>query len=201
MKEVIEENTESAETNNKAMIRANPTIIRLRRRLNNILLVVGGSCLVLLMFLGFGDVFARYFFGASIVQREELFRIGLIVIFATSFPVITMRHEHLDVDLLDNLFSGALKKVQFFFIDLIVAASCGVMAYWMWDKSGRISRLGREVMFEELGLQQSYFAKFLVGILVFIAIIMVMLACLHIVSIFFKDLEDDIAEIRHRLTL
>lgn len=182
-------------------MKANATIIRLRRKLNNLLLAVGGSCLVFIMFLGFGDVFARYLFGASIVQREELFRVGLIVIFATSFPVITMRHEHLDVDLLDNLFVGSLKKIQFFVIDLCVAISCGVMAYWMWDKSQRISRVGREVMFEELDLQQGWFAKGFAVMLAVVAIIMVILACLHIVSIFVKTLDDDIAEIRHRETL
>ncbi len=196
----MKENMNGRKTNG-AMIKANPTIIQWRRRLNNVLLAIGGSCLVILMFLGFGDVFARYFFNASIVQREELFRIGLIIIFATSFPVITMRHEHLDVDLLDNLFTGAAKKVQFFFIDLIVAISCGVMAYWVWDKSMRISRVGREVMFEELSLQQGWFAKGFAIMLMAITAIMIILACLHIVSIFVKTLEDDIAEIRHRLTL
>ncbi len=200
MKEAVEKNTKSAKTNN-ARVKANPTIIQWRRRLNNVLLAIGGSCLVILMFLGFGDVFARYFFNASIVQREELFRIGLIIIFATSFPVITMRHEHLDVDLLDDLFTGAAKKVQFFFIDLSVAISCGVMAYWVWDKSIRISRVGREVMFEELSLQQGWFAKGFAIMLMAITAIMVILACLHIVSIFVKTLDDDIAEIRHRLTL
>lgn len=182
-------------------MKANVTIIRLRRKLNNVLLAVGGSCLVFIMFLGFGDVFARYLFNASIVEREELFRVGLILIFATSFPVITMRHEHLDVDLLDKLFVGALKKIQFFVIDMLVAVSCAVMAYWMWDKSERISRVGRELMFEELGLQQGWFAKFFAIILAFVAIVMVILACLHIVCIFVKNLDDDIAAIRSRGTL
>ncbi len=182
-------------------MKANTTIIKLRRKLNNVLLAISGSFLVFIMFLGFGDVFARYYFSTSIVQREELFQVSLIIIFATSFPVITMRHEHLDVDLLDNLFIGVAKKVQFFFIDLIVAVSCGVMAYWIWDKSARISRIGREVMFEELSLQQGWFAKGFAIILAVIAVIMVILAVLHIVSIFAKNLEDDIAEIRHRLTL
>lgn len=182
-------------------MKANTTIIKLRRKLNNVLLAVSGTCLVGIMFLGFSDVFARYFFDASIVEREELFRLGLIVIFATSFPVITMRHENLDVDLLDKFFSGSLKKIQFFIIDSIVAVSCGVMGYWVWDKSERISRVGRELMFEELGLQQGYFAKGLAVILFFVAAVMVILAMLHIISIFVKNLDDDIAEIRHREAL
>ncbi len=182
-------------------MQANETIIKLRRRLNNILLAISGSFLLFIMFLGFGDVFARYMFGTSIVEREELFRVSLIIIFATSFPVITMRHEHLDVDLLDSLFKGSLKKVQFFFIDMFVAVSCGVMSYWMWDKAGRISRTGREVMFEELNLQQGYFCQFFSIVLAVITVIMVILAVLHIVSIFVKNLDDDIAEIRHRLFL
>lgn len=182
-------------------MKANVTVIKLRRKLNNVLLAIGGSCLIFIMFLGFADVFARYAFDASIVQREELFRVGLILIFATSFPVITMRHEHLDVDLLDRFFNGWLKKVQFFVIDMLVAISCAVMAYWMWDKSGRISRVGREVMFEELGLQQGWFAKGFAIMLAVVTVIMVILACLHIVSIFVKNLDDDIAEIRHREAL
>ncbi len=182
-------------------MKANATIIKLRRKLNNILLAISGSFLIFIMFLGFGDVFARYFFSTSIIQREELFRVSLIIIFATSFPVITMRHEHLDVDLLDDLFAGAMKKIQFFCIDIFVAISCGTMSYWMWDKAGRISRQGREVMFEELNLQQSYFCQFFAIVLAVITVIMIILAVLHIVSIFAKNLEDDIAEIRHRLTL
>lgn len=182
-------------------MKANETLIKLRRRLNNVLLAIAGSFLLFIMFLGFGDVFARYVFGTSFVLREELFRVSLIIIFATSFPVITMRHEHLDVDLLDGLFKGAMKKVQFFFIDLLVAISCGVMSYWMWDKAARISRQGREVMFEELDLQQGYFCQFFAIVLAVVSVIMVMLAVLHIVSIFVKNLDDDIAEIRHRLFL
>ncbi len=182
-------------------MKANPTIIKLRRKLNNILLAIAGTLLIMIMFLGFADVFARYFFDASIVIREEIFRLALIVVFATSFPVITMRHEHLDVDLLDKLFPGNLKKVQFFVIDMLVAISCATLSYWMWDKAGRLSRPGREVMFEELGIQESYFCQFFAVILAFVAIIMVMLAALHIISIFVKNLDDDIAEIRHRLFL
>lgn len=182
-------------------MKANATVIKLRRRLNNVLLAVSGTCLIAIMFLGFFDVFARYFFDTSIVQREELFRLGLVVIFATSFPVITMRHENLDVDLLDKLFIGSFKKVQFFVIDSLVAISCAVTSYWVWDKSERISRPGREIMFEELGLQQGYFVKGVAVMLAFVAIVMVILAILHIISIFVKNLDDDIAEIQHREAL
>lgn len=182
-------------------MKANATVIRLRQKLNHVLLAIAGSCLVAIMFLGFSDVFARYAFNASIVQREELFRVLLITMFVTSFPVITMRHEHLDVDLLDRFFTGKAKKIQFFFIDLLVALSAATMSYWLWDKSERISRPGREVMFEELALQQSYFAQFFSVVLGFVAIIMVILAFLHIVSIFYPALDDDIVAIRHRGTL
>ncbi len=182
-------------------MKANTFVIKWRRKLNSALLTISSLLLVFLMILGFGDVFARYFFSSSIVQREELFRVALIMIFATSFPVITMRHEHLDVDLLDGLFVGSLKKIQFFFVDIFVATSCATMSYWMWDKAERISRTGREVMFEELKIQQGYFCQFFSIVLAVVSVIMVCLALLHIVSIFVKNLDDDIAEIRHRLTL
>ena len=146
---------------------------------------VAGVCLILLMLIGFGDVFARYTFNASIVQREELFSILLVVLFFTSFPVITWRHEHLDVDLLDKLFAGLRRRqAQLLMIDLVCAITCAAMSYWMFDKSMRISRPGREVMYEELGIQQSWIADAFAWSLALTAVVMTGLAIWRIVGLF-----------------
>lgn len=160
----------------------------LQKRLNQLLLFIAGACLVSIMFLGFADVFARYLFSASLVQREELFRVGLITIFATSFPVISLNREHLSVDLLDNVFFGIAKKIQRILVDATIAVSCGVMGYWMWDKSERISRVGREVMFEELGLQQGHFAKFFAIVLFVVAIVILLMVIVQILALCFKQI-------------
>lgn len=182
-------------------MRANHRLKNTADLLEKTLLAIAAACLILLMTLGFSDVFARYVFSASIVQREELFRVLLIVIFATTLPVITLRREHLDVDLLDSLFAdGKRRQVQFFMIDLIVAICCGTMSYWLYDKSLRISRTGREVMFEELGLQQGYFAQGFALVLAIVAVIMAILAVRHALATF-MNISDDLTDIHHSETL
>lgn len=173
----------------------------LQKAMNSILLFIAGISLVLLMFIGFGDVFARYFFSASFAPREELFRILLIVTFVTGFPVITLRHEHLDVDLLDVLFAkGNRRKIQFFFINLLVAISSLLLSYWMYDKSLKISRPGREVVFETLNIQQSIFAQLFALVLFLVGVIMILLAIRHIFAFLTKG-KSDIEDIVHRETL
>lgn len=162
------------------------------------LLTVAGTALVLLMVIGFGDVFARYFFGASIVQREELFNVLLITVFLCSFPVITLEREHLDVDLLDGLFKTPLRrKLQLFMVDVVVGVSCVVMGYWMYDKAGRISRAGREVMYEELGLPQGLFAYAFAAMLFVVGVVMLLWALWFLYAAF-AHRDDVIPEIAHK---
>lgn len=162
---------------------------------------IAGICLILLMLIGFGDVFARYAFSASIVQREELFSILLVVLFFTSFPVITWRHEHLDVDLLDKWFAGVRRRqAQLLMIDLMCAVTCAAMSYWMFDKSMRISRVGREVMYEELGIQQSWIADAFAWSLALTAAVMTVLAVWRIVGLF-NPRHADARALTHKDTL
>lgn len=162
-----------------------------------LLQTISATALVLLMLVGFGDVFARYFFSASIVQREEIFNVLLITVFVCSFPLITLRRDHLDVDLLDRLFAGPLRrKLQFFLIDFSVAVSCLAMSYWMYDKAGRISRPGREVLFQELDLQQSSFAYAFAAMLFIAGGMMLLWALWHLYAIISR--KEDVIEIKHK---
>lgn len=173
-------------------------LARLARAIAALLFALAGTALVLLMLIGFGDVFARYFFGASIVQREELFNVLLIVLFVCSFPLITLKREHLDVDLLDGLFkTPARRKFQFFLIDLSVAGSCIAMSYWMYDKAGRISRPGREVMYEELQLQQGWFAYGFAAMLLVVGVIMLCWALWYVYALI-AHRDDVVPEISHK---
>ncbi|MDO5090318.1 MAG: TRAP transporter small permease [Cardiobacteriaceae bacterium] len=173
-------------------------VARLSRATSALLLGVAGTALVLLMLIGFGDVFARYFFSASIVQREELFNVLLITVFACSFPVITVRREHLDVDLLDGLFKTPFKrKLQLFVIDLAVGSACLGMSYWMYDKGGRISRPGREVMYEELGVRQGLFAYGFAAMLFVVGIIMLLWTLWHLYTLV-SGRNDHLPELGHK---
>lgn len=168
------------------------------RATSALLLAVAGTALVLLMLIGFGDVFARYLFSASIVQREELFNVLLVALFVCSFPVITVNRAHLDVDLLDGLFRTPFRrKLQFFVIDLAVALACIGMSYWMYDKGGRISRPGREVMYEELGVKQGLFAYGFAAMLLVVGIIMLLWTLWHLYAMV-SGRDDHVPEIGHK---
>lgn len=175
-----------------------PGMLRAWRATSALLLSVAAAALVLLMLIGFGDVFARYAFSASIVQREELFNVLLVVVFVCSFPVITVNREHLDVDLLDPLFRTPLRrKLQFFAIDLAVAVACLGMSYWMYDKGGRISRPGREVMYEELGLRQGLFAYGFAAMLFVTGLVMLLWALWYLYAMIARR-DDIVPEISHK---
>lgn len=163
-----------------------------------LLLALAGTALVLLMLIGFGDVFARYMFSASIVQREELFNVLMGVVFVCSFPVITVNRDHLDVDLLDGLFKTPFRrKLQFFLIDLAVSVACIGMSYWMYDKAGRISRPGREVMYEELGIKQGVFAYGFAAMLLLVGIVMLLWALWYLYAMM-AHRDDIVPEISHK---
>lgn len=157
----------------------------IEKGISNVMLAIAGIGLVFVMFLGFYDVFARYFFNSSVVEREELFRICLIITFATSFPVITLRREHLDVDLLASFFSGKLKQIQLFVVDVLVAFSCGVLAWWMWERASKMEKRG--MLFEELHLPQHYLAKFFTASLALVAVMMGILAMVHLAKLLIKS--------------
>lgn len=160
----------------------NCTLSKIERAISNLLLTIAGASLVFVMFLGFYDVFARYFFNASVVVREELFRICLIIAFATSFPVITLRREHLDVDLLEGFFRGRLKQLQLLVIDVLVCLSCGVLAWWMFERATKMQKRG--MLFEELHLPQHYLAQFFSASLLFVAVVMAVFALVHLIKLF-----------------
>ncbi|MEL6933339.1 MAG: TRAP transporter small permease subunit [Pseudomonadota bacterium] len=75
------------------------------QRLAQICLALSALCLLVLMCLTVAEVIGRYGFNAPIFGRQDIAQILLALSIFMAFPVVTLRGEQIDVDLLDSWFS------------------------------------------------------------------------------------------------
>ena len=86
-------------------------------------LTLSALCLFSIMILTVVEVIGRYMFNAPIFGRQDIAQILLALSIFLAFPVVTLRGEQIDVDLLDNLFSERAAFWRDRFIAFLVAVS------------------------------------------------------------------------------
>jgi len=98
-------------------------------------LVLSASCLMVLMLLTVAEVIGRYGFNAPIFGRQDVAQILLAASIFLAFPVVTLRGEQIDVDLLDPLFSETAAYWRDRFIDLVTATAMITMGVWIFHRA------------------------------------------------------------------
>lgn len=94
-----------------------------------------------LMALTCVDVIGRYFFNSPVFGGLELTEILLAGLIFSALPLVSIRSEHVVIDLLAAP-AGKLKVVQTFFANMAGAIACGVLAQQMWLRGHKLSRAG-----------------------------------------------------------
>ena len=88
------------------------------------------------------EVVARYVFNAPIFGRQDLAQILLALSIFFAFPVVTLRREQIDVDLLDSLFSPTAAFFRDRLIDVLTSITLITMSVWLFARAEKALKRG-----------------------------------------------------------
>lgn len=135
---------------------------------------VAASLLMLLMLLTCADVAARYLFNSPIRGGFELTEWLLAALIFAGLPVVTLRGEHVTVDLFEALTPGWLLRIQHAFACVVGFLCTGFVSYRLWILALEIDRKGQTSA--ELGLQAAYLAYAMAILMALAAVALLVLA-------------------------
>lgn len=105
-------------------------------------LALSALCLFSIMILTVVEVIGRYVFNAPIFGRQDIAQILLALSIFLAFPVVTLRGEQIDVDLLDGMFSERSAFWRDRLIAVLVAVSLLTMGYWLFARAEKVLSRG-----------------------------------------------------------
>ncbi|QHE78661.1 TRAP transporter small permease (plasmid) [Hydrogenophaga sp. PBL-H3] len=99
--------------------------------------------LLTIMALTTADVIGRYFLSKPVPGALEITELLLASLIFMALPQVTLRREHVTIDLLDGLFKSRwLRTVQRVIVAVMVALCCGFLGYRMWLQAENIRAAG-----------------------------------------------------------
>lgn len=105
-------------------------------------LALSALCLLSLMCLTVAEVIGRYGFNAPIFGRQDISQILLSLSIFLAFPVVTLRGEQIDVDLLDGWFSARGAYWRDLVISLNTSICLITMGYWLYLRAEKFQSRG-----------------------------------------------------------
>lgn len=90
---------------------------------------IAGVILFVMMFLTCADVVGRYFLNSPVRGAFELTEIMLACLIFTGLPLVTLRQEHITVDVLDGVTPDWLLRIQHVIASLIACVATGYLAW------------------------------------------------------------------------
>ncbi len=101
------------------------------------------AALMLLVLMGLTcvDVTGRYLFNLPLPGGIELTELGMGALIFTSLPLVTMRRQHVRVDMIELLPAG-WRPAQQAVVDLISAGCVAVVGWQLWIKAGDMTHTG-----------------------------------------------------------
>lgn len=151
-------------------------------KVNMILNAVAAAILFALMVLTFLDVSGRNLFNRPIAGTQELTEISLFLIIFLMLPQVTIRHQHIVVNLLDGLIGNVGAALQRVLAACLGVAMFGVIGWQLWEMADRAKRFS-----EVLPTLQMPLAPFLYVMAVASAIS----AIAFVVGLFTTESQDD----------
>jgi TRAP-type transport system small permease protein len=95
-----------------------------------------------LMALTCADVIGRYFFGMPIYGGFEMTEMLLAALIFAGLPLVTLRDDHITVDLFDPVVPDWLFRIQHVVACLIGFAATGYLAWRLWLRAVGMDRAG-----------------------------------------------------------
>lgn len=103
---------------------------------------VTAALLVAMVLLTTVDVAGRYFFGRPLPGAFEITELAMGAMVFASLPLVTLRRQHVTVDLLANAVPQRWRGVQSAMLELIVAGCTGVVAWQLARKASHMAAAG-----------------------------------------------------------
>lgn len=119
-----------------------PLLAVLLRRVEGLLGVIAALTLFGLMMLTCVDVVGRYFFSRPLPGGFELTELAMGALIFTSLPLVTMRRQHVRVDLIDHIVPASVQVVQQTLLDVVAAVCMGAIAWRLWVRAADMALAG-----------------------------------------------------------
>ena len=103
---------------------------------------VAAAVMLCLMLLTCVDVVGRYFFNKPVTGGFELTEMLLAALIFAGLPLVTLRGDHITVDLFDPVTPDWLFRIQHALASLIGAACTGYLAWCLWLRATALDRAG-----------------------------------------------------------
>lgn len=104
--------------------------------------VVAAALMFCMMLLTCIDVVGRYFFNKPVTGGFELTEMLLAALIFAGLPLVTLRGDHITVDLFDPVTPDWLFRIQHLLATLIGAACTGYLAWCLWLRAIGLDRAG-----------------------------------------------------------
>ncbi len=105
-------------------------------------LALGALVLAVMLALTCIDVVGRYIFNAPVNGKTELTRFLMAGLIAFALPVVTLRNDHITVDIFDNFFTRPLERLRDVAIDGFCAVSLLTLSWWVAFRAHRLMAYG-----------------------------------------------------------
>jgi len=100
------------------------------------------AVMLCLMLLTCVDVFGRYFLNKPVTGGFELTEVLLASLIFAGLPLVTLRGDHITVDLFDPVTPDWLFRIEHALASLIGAACTGCLSWRLWLRAEDLERAG-----------------------------------------------------------
>lgn len=108
--------------------------------------LLAGLLMATLIIVTFTDVVGRQF-GSPLPAAFELTQVAVAAMFYVALPFVTLRREHVVVDLIPWREDGTAARVIGLCVDLTSAGVIGMTAWQLWVQAGTLDRFSTVMMF------------------------------------------------------
>ncbi|TXL70330.1 TRAP transporter small permease [Vineibacter terrae] len=109
---------------------------RIERLISRSCLVLAGAALVLMSLLTTADVVGRAF-GHPVGAATELTELLMVVTIFCALPIVTRRHEHISIEILDSVMPRMAQRLAAIGTGLLGTVCLGVAAWRVWELAKR----------------------------------------------------------------
>lgn len=88
----------------------------------------------LIVVLTFADVLGRYLLASPVRGSVEIIEFAMAMVIFTALPLVTRQRAHVTVSLIDNLVSGAGRKLQLLLCDALSAFALGLLTWRLYQQ-------------------------------------------------------------------
>ena len=103
---------------------------------------LAAALMLCLMLLTCVDVFGRYFLNKPVTGGFELTEVLLAALIFAGLPLVTLRGDHITVDLFDPVTPEWLFRIQHALASLIGAACTAYLSWRLWLRADALDRAG-----------------------------------------------------------